>query len=145
MTLEPPDPDAKLDGLPAWAEAGWDWTGGGDDRLRIPRPAPGDYRLVSVDELKAVQAALAKANAQLEEKVEFEKSPLHKALETVLPELNVQKVAPGIMGKAFEKLSKDLLALQDKARTERTDMWLKLLRAFTIGAVVAWVARDLWG
>lgn len=140
MTLAPKD-------RPDWAAAGWDWTGGGDDRLRIPRPAPGDYTLVAVAELKAVQAALAKAHASLAEKGALEelKPPLHPMCKSeITPEVEIQPVDPGIMGQAFNKLSAELLVLQEQRVKDRADLWATMFRAFAAGALVAWILRDVW-
>ena len=182
MTLDPKD-------RPDWAAAGWDWTGGDDDRVLVYRPATGGkYKLVSIAELEAVQASLVRAHKLLEEKPELKAPDLAPLLETVDELLDEKKKAGGLWiptkpedkGKSLAQtilekslpagfkvwpvdefpppihpmcksviapptgLQAELFLLREKVARLKVDFWLNLFRAFTAGAIAAYIVRDLW-
>lgn len=146
MSLEKKGPD--------WAGAGWDWTGGDDDRIRVPRPLkPVDaqfqdflkacglemtsdsethtYKLVELKDLEEIQKALEVAHATLQEQ----------------PELDTKKFAElsAKSKKAFDETIEKMLELHRELTDLRSKYHYNILRAFGAGVLLAWIAWTIFG
>jgi len=112
---------------PDWAGAGWNWSGGDDDRIRVPRPttillakAEATYKLIEVKDLEEIQKVLEAAHAAFED-------------------------TPDLEEKKFEELAAELFILREKHSKLGRDYWHNLVRAFAAGVIVAWIAWTIFG